>query len=101
MTIELVPLGVEALSRTIAEVCIDTAYTEEQKTYTAGGYKIKTDNKIEDFAIQVQDFDSRDVVHMIGVILSEPQRETELVRLADTLINKTRLLSTGEESTNE
>lgn len=100
VTVELVPFGVEAMSKTIAELCIANTSTEDNiATYEFAGYQVKTDNKIEDFAGQITSYDrNQGALNLVAEVLLAPKKEFEEVKQAENLLSKTRLVNTGENN---
>lgn len=101
VTIELVPFGMEAMSRTIAEVCIANVGGEKDKNianYEASGYEVGTDKKITEFATKIAGYDRNEgAVRLVADILLAPREKFEEVELAERLIQKTRLMAVAED----
>lgn len=101
VTIELIPYGVEAMAKTIAELCIANTDTKPDNTagYHAAGYHIRTDNKIEEYAIELKSFPRDDgVLALLREILSAPREElADNEEIYEQLIQRTRLNTTEEE----
>lgn len=105
VTVELIPYGVESLSKSLAEICIvDKSPSEDKQTaeYSAAGYRLTKDNKIQEFAVEVNDF-RRDagVLALLREVLSVEIRNFDDVEYAEQLLRKTRLYAAGEEEKNE
>lgn len=102
VTIELVPYGVEAMAKTIAELCIANVGGDTEPNvanYEAAGYLVTTDNKIEDLAMILNYFPRNDgVLELLKQILSQDIQPIEKVKLAETLIQHTRLANQGGEN---
>jgi hypothetical protein len=100
VTIELVPFGVEAMSKTIAELCIANTGTEDNiANYEVAGYQVKTDNKIEEFAGQITSYDrNQGALNLVAEVLLAPNKEFDEVKQANKLLSKTRLMNTEENN---
>lgn len=93
VTVELVPYGVEEMSKTICEVCIANTYTDENDTavYQAAGYTEKN-GKIEEFALVVRNFPRNDgVLALLREVFSAEQLPVGDVLMGENLISRTRL----------
>ena len=97
VTIELVPYGVEELSKTIVEVCIANVHTENDiAKYAAAGYHDKY-GKIEEFAAVVEDFPrNAGVLELMKEIFSAERMPLEELLLGEDLIQRTRLFAVAE-----
>lgn len=103
VTIELVPYGVEEMAKTISELCIANTEQHEDNTanYTAAGYLVRTDNKIEEFTLLLNYFQRDDgVLELLKQLLSQEKQELDSTKMSEVLIQKTRLAS-QEEDKNE
>lgn len=100
VTIELVPFGVEAMAKTIAEVCIANVGTNNEENvanYEVAGYEVKTDNKIEEFAGTILSYDrNQGARKLVAEVLLAPNAEFDEVKSAPKLLSKTRLMNTEE-----
>ena len=93
VTVELVPYGVEKMSRTIVELCIANVDTNDSNVarYEAAGYHDRY-GKIEEFAYRVDDFPRNDgVMALLRRVLESEQLPLDEVELAEPLLAKTRL----------
>lgn len=96
VTIELVPHGVEALAKTISEVCIaNVGGSQDVGNYEVGGYQIGTDKKITEFAVKINNYERNEgALKLVGDVLLAPREEVfESVRLAEKLLRMTRLVA--------
>jgi hypothetical protein len=102
VTIELVPYGVEAMAKTIAELCIANVGTDQETNvanYEVAGYHLGSDKKIEEFAVKIADYDRDEgALKLVGDILLAPKEKFEEVKLAEQLIQKTRLMQVEEDT---
>lgn len=100
VTIELVPFGVEALAKTIAEVCIANVGGNKETNeanYEVAGYEIKTDNKIEEFAGTIFSHDrNQGARKLVAEVLLAPNTEFDEVKSAQKLLSMTRLMNTED-----
>ena len=103
VTIELVPYGMEALAKTISEICIENVSGDKEANignYEIAGYEIE-DGKIQEFATEVKSFNRNDgALALVREILSTERSKFEKIELAEKLLQHTRLLA-GELETNE
>lgn len=99
VTVEIVPYGIEEMSRTISEICIANTKTQDgQANYEAAGYIIHTDNKIEDFAATIENYTRQDgALKLVAEIINTPRKKFDEVELAEQLIQKTRLNAQEEK----
>lgn len=98
VTVELVPYGVEEMSKTIVEVCIANTHTDKDNnaTYAAAGYHDKY-GKIEEFGVLVRDFPRNDgVLELLKQVFSAEKVEVEELLLGETLIQRTRLATVAD-----
>jgi hypothetical protein len=98
VTVELVPFGVEAMSKTIAEVCIANTHTDkkDRATYVVAGYHDKY-GKIEEFGAVVREFPRNDgVLALLREVFSAEQLALAEILMSEELMAHTRL--SGEVS---
>lgn len=92
------------MAKTISEICIANTGegTHDVAHYEAAGYVVHTDNKIDEFAMKLDDF-HRDagVLELLRKLLSIEHSKMEEVHRAERLLRKTRLFAAGEEESNE
>lgn len=104
VTIELVPYGMESLAKTIAEVCIANVETDKETNvanYEVAGYENKY-GKIEEFAGEVKSFErNQGALKLVTESLLASKSTIEEIKLGEKLLQHTRLVSMGEETTNE
>ena len=100
VTIELVPYGMEALAKTISEICIANVGTDKETNvanYEVAGYENKY-GRIQEFAVEVKSFDrNAGALALLREVLSAEISEFEKVELAGRLLQHTRLLAGEEE----
>lgn len=100
VTIEIVPYGVEELSKTISEVCIANVGGSQETNianYEAAGYHIGTDDKLEEFAVSIKEYERNSgALNLVSKILSEERSEISSVKLAERLLERTRLNNVEE-----
>ena len=103
VTIELVPYGMEALAKTISEICIENVSGDKEANignYEVAGYEHK-DEKIIELAWILNNFPREDgALELLRQVLASEQSKFEDVKLAEKLLQHTRLLA-GEEVKNE
>ncbi len=104
VTIELVPYGVEAMAKTIAELCIANVGGDEKTNtanYEIAGYESRNE-KITELAWKLNTFPREGgALELVRQILSSEQIDIEKVELAEKLLQHTRLLAVAEEGQNE
>lgn len=99
VTVELVPYGVEEMSKTIVEVCVANVHTDNKNmaTYAAAGYHDRY-GKIEDFGVVVREFPRNDgVLELLKKLFTEDRVDVEEILLGEELMKKTRLFAAGDE----
>jgi len=99
VTVELVPYGMEALAKTISEVCIANVGGDDKAAeYEAAGYVVNQQNQIQEFAVALKNFDrEHGALELVKQVLEADRSEFAEVKLAEGLLNKTRLLSPTQE----
>lgn len=100
VTIELVPYGVEEMAKTISELCIANVggdQTTNVADYEVAGYEARN-GKITEFAVELNNFPREGgALELVRQVLSAERSEFEKVKLAERLLQRTRLLAeTGE-----
>ena len=104
VTIELVPFGMEAMAKTISEICIANVGGDKEANvanYEVAGYENKY-GTIKEFATKVKSFDrNQGALNLVAEILLAPKTELAEIELGEKLINRTRLASAGEENNEE
>ena len=99
VTVELVPYGVEEMSKTIVEVCIANVHTDQNNmaTYSAAGYHDKYGN-IEDFGVVLREFPRNDgVLELLKKLFAAERVDVEEILLGEELMKKTRLYAEIEK----
>lgn len=98
VTIELVPHGVEAMSKTIAEVCVANVHTSKKDVaiYAVAGYHNRS-GKIEEFGALVEGFPRNDgVLALMREVFAADHVALDEILLGEELMSHTRL--SGEVS---
>lgn len=89
VTIEVVPYGMESLAKTISELCVETT---DGSSYESAGYVVHTDNRIEEFAKKLDNFETNsDVLNLIKALMNTESCKLDNLKLAEYLLGKTRL----------
>lgn len=101
ITVELVPFGREALTRTIAEMCIaNVGGDSDVADYKFAGYEVGYDKKIQEFAGEVKTFGRAEgVLRLLELVLAAEKAGVDTEEFYELLLSRTRLAQ--EESEDE